>query len=239
MSSEGTSPDSSVGIDRSRRQFIAAAGAAGALGLAGCQGGSTGGEAAVSCEPDPMTGPFSSLGPGQRTGAELAVTEINNNDDYDFEFELVTGDTDPRPALHSLRHSASFRKTGRSSYSARLSSVALALNEFAAEEEIIYNPGGAAVPITGSNCNEWVFRAETNTAQMAEASRLSAENLGTNVCYYADYAYGDSVYSAHEQASGACRRRLTRGRDIDVGAGCRTTLGARISNPTLTWSYWG
>ncbi len=39
MSSEGTSPDSSVGIDRSRRQFIAAAGAAGALGLAGCERG--------------------------------------------------------------------------------------------------------------------------------------------------------------------------------------------------------
>jgi len=95
MSSEGTSPDSSVGIDRSRRQFIAAAGAAGALGLAGCQGGSTGGEAAVTVASlNPMTGPFSSLGPGQRTGAELAVTEINNNDDYDFEFELVTGDTE-------------------------------------------------------------------------------------------------------------------------------------------------
>ena len=76
------------------------------------------------------------------------------------------------------------------------SSVALSLNEFANQAEFVYFPGGAAVPITGSSCNEWVFRFETNTAQIAEAiSEYTVDNLGTNVWFhYADYAYGESVY---------------------------------------------
>jgi len=199
MSSEGTSPDSSVGIDRSRRQFIAAAGAAGALGLAGCQGGSTGGEAAVTVASlNPMTGPFSSLGPGQRTGAELAVAEINNNDDYDFEFELVTGDTETEAGAAQSEAQRVVQEDGAEFvFGAISSSVALGLNDFAAQSEHIYFPGGAAVPITGSACNEWVFRFETNTAQIAEAiSSYSVNNLGNNVWFhYADYAYGDSVYN--------------------------------------------
>ncbi|KAA9404862.1 ABC transporter substrate-binding protein [Haloarcula hispanica] len=199
MSSEGTSPDSSVGIDRSRRQFIAAAGAVGALGLAGCQGGSTGGEEAVTVASlNPMTGPFSSLGPGQRTGAELAVTEINNNDDYDFEFELVTGDTETEAGAAQSEAQRVVQEEGAEFvFGAISSSVALGLNDFAAQSEHIYFPGGAAVPITGSACNEWVFRFETNTAQIAEAiSAYSVNNLGNNVWFhYADYAYGDSVYN--------------------------------------------
>ncbi|WP_058991435.1 ABC transporter substrate-binding protein [Haloarcula sp. CBA1127] len=199
MSSEGTSPDSTVGIDRSRRQFIAAAGAAGALGLAGCQGGSTGGESAVTVASlNPMTGPFSSLGPGQRTGAELAVTEINNNDDYDFEFELVTGDTETEAGAAQSEAQRVVQEEGAEFvFGAISSSVALGLNDFAAQSEHIYFPGGAAVPITGSACNEWVFRFETNTAQIAEAiSSYSVNNLGNNVWFhYADYAYGDSVYN--------------------------------------------
>ncbi|WP_434531719.1 ABC transporter substrate-binding protein (plasmid) [Haloarcula sp. NS06] len=199
MSSEGTSPDSTVGIDRSRRQFIAAAGAVGALGLAGCQGGSTGGEEAVTVASlNPMTGPYSSLGPGQRTGAELAVTEINNNDDYDFEFELVTGDTETEAGAAQSEAQRVVQEDGAEFvFGAISSSVALGLNDFAAQSEHIYFPGGAAVPITGSACNEWVFRFETNTAQIAEAiSAYSVNNLGTNVWFhYADYAYGDSVYN--------------------------------------------
>ena len=199
MSSEGTSPDSSAGIDRSRRQFIAAAGTVGALGLAGCQGGSTGGDEAVTVASlNPMTGPFSSLGPGQRTGAELAVAEINDNDDYDFEFELVTGDTETEAGAAQSEAQRVVQEEGAEFvFGAISSSVALGLNDFAAQSEHIYFPGGAAVPITGSACNEWVFRFETNTAQIAEAiSAYSVNNLGNNVWFhYADYAYGDSVYN--------------------------------------------
>jgi branched-chain amino acid transport system substrate-binding protein len=75
------------------------------------------------------------------------------------------------------------------------SSTALALNDFAESEGVLYNPGAAAVDITGANCNEWVFRAETNAAQIAEAvAPWVVENLGTSVWFHiADYAYGNSV----------------------------------------------
>lgn len=81
------------------------------------------------------------------------------------------------------------------------SSVALSLNEFAASEEVVYFSGGAAVPITGSACNEWVYRFETNTAQIAEAiSDYTVNELGSNVWFHiADYAYDDSVYQRTRQ----------------------------------------
>jgi branched-chain amino acid transport system substrate-binding protein len=84
------------------------------------------------------------------------------------------------------------------------SSVALSLNEFAASEEVVYFSGGAAVPITGSACNEWVYRFETNTAQIAEAiSDYTVNELGSNVWFHiADYAYGDSVYQRTRQRMG-------------------------------------
>jgi branched-chain amino acid transport system substrate-binding protein len=215
------SPDSGVHVDRSRRKFIATAGAVGALGLAGCQdssgdggdssggdgstdsdgsdGGTTGGTETVTVASlNPMTGDFSSLGPSQRAGAELAVEEINANDDYDFEFDLVTGDTETAGGAAQSEAQRVVQQEGAEFvFGAISSSVALGLNDYAAQSEHIYFPGGAAVPITGSACNEWVFRFETNTAQIAEAiSAYTVNNLGTNIWFhYADYAYGDSVYN--------------------------------------------
>lgn len=188
--------------NHSRRTFLATAGAAGALSLAGCQGdggGTTGGTEMVTVGAlSPMTGPFSSLGPSQRAGAELAVEEINASDEYDFEFELVTGDTETEGSAAQAEAQRVVQQEGAEFVLGAISSsVALGLNEFASESEHIYFPGGAAVPITGSACNEWVFRFETNTAQIAEAvSAYTVNNLGTNVWFhYADYAYGDSVYN--------------------------------------------
>jgi amino acid/amide ABC transporter substrate-binding protein, HAAT family (TC 3.A.1.4.-) len=147
---------------------------------------------------NPITGPFSSLGPGQRSGAELAVEEVNNNDDFDFEFELVTGDTETESGAAQDEAQRVVQDEGAEYvFGAISSSVALALNEFAGESDFIYFPGGAAVPITGGSCNENVFRFETNTAQIAEAiSAYTVNNISTDVWFHtADYAYGDSVYN--------------------------------------------
>jgi branched-chain amino acid transport system substrate-binding protein len=54
-----------------RREFLAAAGATSTLALAGCIGGGSG-DAVTVAALNPITGPFSSLGPGQRSGAQLA-----------------------------------------------------------------------------------------------------------------------------------------------------------------------
>ncbi len=180
-----------------RREFLAAAGATSTLALAGCIGGGSG-DAVTVAALNPITGPFSSLGPGQRSGAQLAVEEVNNSDDFDFEFELVTGDTETESGAAQDEAQRVVQDEGAEYvFGAISSSVALALNEFAGESDFIYFPGGAAVPITGSSCNENVFRFETNTAQIAEAiSAYTVNNISTDVWFHtADYAYGDSVYN--------------------------------------------
>ncbi len=147
---------------------------------------------------NPMTGAYSSLGPGQRSGAELAVQQINASDEFDLELDAVLEDTGTETGTAQQSAQKVVQQDGAQYlFGAISSSVALSLNEFAAQEEFVYFPGGAAVPITGEACNEWVFRAETNTAQIAEAiSAYTVNNLGTNVWFHiADYAYGESVYN--------------------------------------------
>lgn len=147
---------------------------------------------------NPISGAYSSLGPGQRSGAELAVEQINGSDEFGVEIEPVYADTETATSAAQGNAQRLVQEEGAEYlFGAISSSVALSLNEFAASEEFVYFPGGAAVPITGENCNEWVFRCETNTAQIAEAiSGYSVNNLGTNVWFHiADYAYGQSVYN--------------------------------------------
>jgi branched-chain amino acid transport system substrate-binding protein len=147
---------------------------------------------------NPISGAYSSLGPGQRSGAELAVQQINESDEFGVEIEPVYADTETATSAAQGSAQRLVQQEGAEYlFGAISSSVALSLNEFAASEEFVYFPGGAAVPITGENCNQWVFRCETNTAQIAEAiSGYSVNNLGTNVWFHiADYAYGESVYN--------------------------------------------
>ena len=208
MKDTGETTERTVRSVSSRRKFIASAGAAGAIALAGCGGGSTGGADTVTVASlNPMSGAYSSLGPSQRAGAKLARDQINNNGDYDFEFELVEGDTQTEASAAQSEAQRLVQQDGADFIVGAISSsVALGLNEFASQAEFVYFSGGAAVPITGSSCNEWVFRFETNTAMIAEAiSEYSVNNLGTNVWFHiANYAYGDSVYKrVKERMQGA------------------------------------
>jgi len=171
----------------------------------------------------PMSGAFSSLGPGQRRGAQLGIRTVNESDDLNVRIEGAYEDTETgqEPALQAANRvvendGADFLMGAISS------SVAIGLNNFAQENEVIYNPGGAAVPITGSECNEYVFRAETNTAQVAEAvSAYTVNNLGTNVWFHiADYAYGESVLTR-------VRSRMEEANpDTNVVGVSRSELGA-------------
>ncbi|WP_082682172.1 ABC transporter substrate-binding protein [Haloferax profundi] len=208
------------------------AGVAGLTGSAGCLGGGGGGgtNAITYGVISPMTGPYGGLAVGQRNGAELAIKHVNENDDLDVEITGVYEDTEADPSTGRRKAQSVVEQDGASYIMGAISSsVALALNEFAADNEVIYNPGGAAVPITGSNCNEWVFRAETNTAQMAEAvSDFTAENLGTNVWFHiADYAYGESVMSRVE-------KRMKDGHDINVVGRSRSQLGSTNFNSYIS-----
>ncbi len=235
MSEDSASEQSDARPLTSRRRFVQAAGITGTVGLsglAGCLGGGAGGggNSVTYGVVSPMTGPYGGLAEGQRNGAKLAIRHVNESDDLDVEIEGVYEDTEADPSTGSRKAQSLVEQDGASFLMGAISSsTALALNEFAKEQEVIYNPGGAAVPITGSNCNEWVFRAETNTAQMAEAvSDFTAENLGTKVWFHiADYAYGESVMNRVE-------KRMKQGRSIDVVGRSRSKFGSSNFNSYIS-----
>jgi branched-chain amino acid transport system substrate-binding protein len=145
---------------------------------------------------EPFTGDFAELASERNQGETLAIDQVNASDEYDFEFDIAEYDTQlssedgVQAAQQAIESDGAQFMTGAIS-----SSVALAINEVAANNEVIYTPGAADVSITGSNCNEYVFRFETNTAQIAEVTtRWLADQGWTNLHYQiADYAYGDSV----------------------------------------------
>ena len=183
----------------SRRTFLRLAGVAGTGALAGCVGGGGFGQnidAVTYGVISPMTGPYGGLAEGQRQGAKLAVQHVNESDDFGFEMNAVYEDTEADPATGRRKAQKVVDQDGAQYLMGAISSsTALALNSFAESEEVVYNPGAAAMAITGAECNEWVFRAETNTAQIAEGvAPWTANNVGTKVWFHiADYAYGQSV----------------------------------------------
>lgn len=187
-------------LGSSRRRFLAAAGATGLAGLARWPGATTAAAQQIGTVNygilNPLTGTFGGLAEGQRNGAELGIQTVNESDEFDFTIEAAFEDTEGNPSIGRRRAQRVVEQEGAQFLMGAISSsTALALNDFAASEGVLYNPGAAAVEITGANCNEWVFRAETNAAQIAEAvAPWVVENLGTNVWFHiADYAYGNSV----------------------------------------------
>jgi branched-chain amino acid transport system substrate-binding protein len=174
---------------------VGAAGVAGLGGLAGCAGGGGGGTVRYGVL-TPDTGTYSSLAEGQRQGARMAIRDVNESDEYDFEIERFNGDTEASDEVAQSEAERLIRQNDIDYMMGAISSsVALSLNEVADSQEIVYNPGGAAIPITGGACNEYVFRCETNTAMIAEAcAEWTVENLGSDVFFHiANYAYGESV----------------------------------------------
>ena len=145
---------------------------------------------------EPLTGEFSDLGQERLQGDELAIEQINDSDEFDFEivYEEYDTQTDPesgrREANNAIESFEADFLTGAIS-----SSTALSINQVASQEQVVYTPGAADVSITGSNCNEYVFRFETHTGQIAELlAPQVTERFGTDIHYHiADYAYGDSV----------------------------------------------
>jgi branched-chain amino acid transport system substrate-binding protein len=196
---------------KNRRNFlkmVSAGGAVGVAGLSGCvgstddDGGNGNGNGNVDFDTvqfgviEPFTGDFAALAEERNRGEELGIQHVNNSDEYDFEIEYEEYDTQlnsedgVQVANQAIQQDDAQFLTGAIS-----SSVALAINEVALNNEVVYTPGAAAVSITGSNCNEYVFRFETNTAQIAEVmTQWMVDELGDKIHYQiADYAYGRSV----------------------------------------------
>ncbi|WP_029601453.1 ABC transporter substrate-binding protein [Natronobacterium lacisalsi] len=200
MSRDGTCQ----GSRRRLLKAITAGSVGGLVGVAGCVGDPEQAGADDDGEFDtvqfgvlePFTGEFSDLAEERHQGTELAIQQINESDEYDFTIEYEEYDTQLDPATATQRAEQAVQSDGAQFITGCISSSsALAINDFALENEVVYTPGAADVSITGSECNEYVFRFETNTAQIAEAmAQWTADELGDRIFYHiADYAYGDSV----------------------------------------------
>jgi branched-chain amino acid transport system substrate-binding protein len=243
------SQESSASRDRtgrSRRQFLRVVGAAGVFGFAGCiqqrdGGGGDGGTTGTSDGENlgkvtwgilsPISGPFSALGKAQRQAAKLAVEYVNNSNDLTFEIEAVYEDTQTDPSAAVQKAQKVVKQDGATFISGAVnSSVALALADFAEQSKVVYTSGGAAMALTGKNCNGYTFRNETNTAQQAAGMvDYVAANLGQKVWIHtADYAYGNSAIDQIK------RRIDEQGLDIDIVGISKPKVGTDNFGPYIS-----
>ncbi|WP_436344784.1 ABC transporter substrate-binding protein [Natronorubrum sp. FCH18a] len=199
----------SQGRRRDILKAITAGSVAGITGLAGCVGDPD--EMGNGDDDDfdtvqfgvlePFTGEFTDLANERHQGTELAIQEINESDEYEFTIEYSEYDTQLDPATATQRAEQAVQSDGAQFITGCISSsAALAINDFALNNEVLYTPGAADTSITGENCNEYVFRFETSTAQVAEVmAQWTADELGDQIVYHiADYAYGESVLNEVE-----------------------------------------
>ncbi len=228
-----------------RRDFLKTATAGGAVafaGLSGCVGGIDDDDGAATDQDvdfdevtlgilEPFTGDFADLAEERNQGETLGIQHVNESDEYDFEFDPVEYDTQlnaedgVQAANQAIESDGAQFLTGAIS-----SSVALAINEVALDNEVIYTPGAADVSITGSNCNEYVFRFETNTAQIAEVVTDWMVEEGMESVHYqiADYAYGDSVLNEIDT------RMQAKSDDYEQVATTRSDQGAQDFDAAIT-----
>lgn len=182
-----------------RRLYLKTLGAGIAAGLAGCTGGGSGASGFDTVSYgilNPLAGPYAGLGENQRRGHQLGVKHVSESDEWDFTIDAVYEDSQSETAAARRKAQKLVEQDGVSFTAGCVSSAAsLALNSFAAKNNILYNPGGGAIQITGSGCSEWAFRAGTHSGQIAKAfGPWIANNLGTKGwIHYADYAYGQDI----------------------------------------------
>lgn len=185
--------------DSSRRRFIKSIGTAGTLGLsgmAGCTMGRTPSETVTIGALDPLTGPLGALAESGQKGADLAIEQINRNNEFDFEIEVIHEDSQGDTGT-ALRKAQKLVQQDGAEYllGGTSSSVALAINEFAKSNGIITTPIAVATKITAQACNSYVFRFSSSVSQLAKPlGGYLARNVGTKVWFHiADYAYGHSI----------------------------------------------
>lgn len=178
-----------------RRRFLKATGGAtvlSATGLAGCIGNG-GGSTSVTF--GLLTATEEPSATQHEQGAQMLVDEVENSDDYDVEIDLQVKDTGGDPATANQRAQEFISEDGAEILGGTLSSSsALAVNEVALDEEVLWLPTGSADAITGQNCNEYTFRMTQNTSMTdTNLAAYAANNLGSTAwIHYSDYAYGQN-----------------------------------------------
>ncbi len=229
---------------RTRRQLLKA-GLGGSIvataGLAGCvqdvdddTGDGSGGEVLDTVSIGvlvPTSGQSAPLGQAQRRGAELGVEFVNESDAFGFELDPIYEDTRTDPPTGRSQAERVVENEGVDYILGGLeSSVSLALSEYVSDRETVYMSGGAALGLTGEDCNANTFRYETNAAQqMAGLVEFAASELGTNWWLHStDEAYGVSAFDEIE------RRIDARGLDVDIVGRTMPDFGTEDYSPQIS-----
>ncbi|MFB6202371.1 MAG: ABC transporter substrate-binding protein [Halorhabdus sp.] len=144
----------------------------------------------------PLSGGYSTLGKPQEKGAKLAVEQLNANGGIDGK-EVVGFHEDSAGSASTAQQKARLLINSKNVdvlSGLANSSAALAVQEIAAEEGIVFGNQAGADPITKSRCNKYTFRYELRTGQIARAAApWAVQNLGTKIWFHvADYAYGNA-----------------------------------------------
>jgi branched-chain amino acid transport system substrate-binding protein len=179
----------------------------------------------------PASGPAAPLGKAQRRGAKLGVAYVNESNEFDFTVEAVHEDTKTDPPTGRERVEKVVEEDGVSYVAGALeSSVALAVNDYVRDQDVVYTSGAATMDLTGKDCNSNTFRNETNAAQqMAGLTDFAAEQLGSKWWLHTtDDAYGNSAF---EQIK---RRVDAQGLDVEIIGETMPDKGTKNYSPQIS-----
>lgn len=189
-----------------RRSLLKAVGAGSLAGMAGCsgiiQGGGSGdSETLTFGMAAPYSGPYSLEGEYERQGAQLAVSELNDDGGVlgmDVELETKDTEADANTGTQRLQEfiddDVDYVMTGISS------AVARAMQPLAAENDVVLMHGSPSDPtLTGSDCTETAFRVRSNVVTEANAiAPYLVENYDSFLYFGSDYNWGQRGAEEYE-----------------------------------------
>ena len=207
-----------------RRNFLRAAGASGALGLAGCLGGGNGssenggggttGSGGNSSTAgggggldeitvgllEPLSGVYSLLGQGEVQGAELAAKDLEEELGITINVKKADTEVDPATGVDKLQ-----RLVTRDNIDVAMggvsSSVAIKMGQWASQNGVFFVASGShSDATTGSSCAKYMFRTPSSNTMLARtAGSAFAEYADSWTLMYADYTWGQTGRDAMAQ----------------------------------------
>jgi ABC-type branched-subunit amino acid transport system substrate-binding protein len=198
-----------------RRDAVEALGATGVAtmtGLAGCSGGSGGGGGTTTIGVImPVSGTISELGPPCRDGADVAVQEINDAGGLlGGEIAVQHEDSESVPDAGVRAANRLMESENVPAMVGPLSSgVGMSIAPIAADNEVVYFPGGSSPEFTALDQTEWVFRTRPSDAFVGAAlAQIAYEKRGmetaSSIVVNNDFGIGlaDSFEAAFTELGG-------------------------------------
>lgn len=192
-----------------RRTFIRNSSVVGAVALAGCGlgdsgGGSSGEEETIRIgTPVGLTGPYSAEAQDQLDAVELAAEELSNSDEYNVDIEVFSSDTELTPS-NAVQQTRRMIQEDDIDFivGATSSSTGTSLAPLAEESDVLFmSPNGTDL-LNGEECNSHTFQIASSSAMTAQGIApllLNNDQFGDDwFLTVADYGWGHDVQATLE-----------------------------------------